>query len=298
MSKIKEHLDILRSLKTDRYPREDIEYAIHSILNTIGKKMPLGCFILHAGSEIIRVRPNRNFDETFNTRSELHYKPQEFNTTYQRASTPNQTIFYGSLTQQISEKVKVYLPRLASTLEAIPWIRDNDASGMQKITYSRWKVVGDIPLYPVVFNSTFTNNPLVKRFMDFTISYIKEQNPEDADDILSLFRYISNEFGKIHVSNNDYHYLITSIFTEILLSRSKGRFHGIIYPSTRVYGDDSNVAIHPDVVDNNLDLIAVGESVLYKENMNIIIDNLTVTENPDLEPLTDFQLIPVDRAFL
>ncbi len=65
-----------------------------SLIRQFGK---IGTIIetLHEGKVIVRARPNYN-GERFHKRSELSYRPQEYNKTFQRASTPNRTMFYGT----------------------------------------------------------------------------------------------------------------------------------------------------------------------------------------------------------
>ena len=55
---------------------------------------------LHKGKNIIRARTNGiigedKLDGPFSKKADFLFKPAVFNTTYQRASTPNQTMFYG-----------------------------------------------------------------------------------------------------------------------------------------------------------------------------------------------------------
>ncbi len=90
----KDVINAIKNLDLTKYPHDEIL----SELRKIGKA-GLVMNTLHPNYEVIRVRPNRN-GERFSNINDLTYKPEEFNKTYQRGSTPNKTMFYGSSTQK------------------------------------------------------------------------------------------------------------------------------------------------------------------------------------------------------
>lgn len=73
---------------------------------------------LHEGKSIIRARPNEP-NETFKTVSELSYKPAKFNTTFQRASTPNTTMFYGCVVPENIAEGELDNARVTSILKPV-----------------------------------------------------------------------------------------------------------------------------------------------------------------------------------
>jgi len=82
---------------------------------------------LHSNKVIIRARPNRN-GERHTTKDSVSYKPAHLNTTFQRASTPNNTMFYGCV---VPEKIGFGEPdtsRVTAIFEVSDLIR-NDADG-------------------------------------------------------------------------------------------------------------------------------------------------------------------------
>ncbi|WP_138480073.1 RES family NAD+ phosphorylase [Dyadobacter bucti] len=282
-------------------PVADVERILREMLDVIGKRMVLGQYRLHPGDvnrkipfhEITRVRPHRTISETFITRESLSFKPQEFNTTFQRASTPDQTMFYGELKDHRTDS----LPnRLTSTVEGVPWLREPGSSGKQKVTYSKWIVRENLMLFPVIFNSEYSGNPHVAALLMQTINFINDLNPEFADDIRGFYEYIAFEFAKMHVGSDDINYLVTALFTKIMIEKGAGRFDGILYPSCRVYGEGTNVAILPEST-AKLDLVAAGECMIYKHGEHTIIDNLTVSNSDGQTPLVLFDYIPVSNEF-
>ena len=80
-------IDNLKQLDLSTYPKDEIM----SLFNQVGK---IGYVIVtfHRGKSVMRARLNYN-GERFEKKSDYSFKPQNFNKTYQRASTPNQTMF-------------------------------------------------------------------------------------------------------------------------------------------------------------------------------------------------------------
>ena len=97
-----EIIEKLETIDLKSYPKDEII----ALISKCGK---VGAIIttLHHGKRIIRARINDD-NKHFKSVSELSYKPQKFNTTYQRASTPQKTMFYGSIVPEILGKSLVF----------------------------------------------------------------------------------------------------------------------------------------------------------------------------------------------
>src|SRR6185436_10896429 len=95
--------------------------------------------ILHKGKVLIRARPNGD-RQTFSTRSELSYTPSKFNTRYQRASTPSQTMFYAGTIPNDIPANELNNARFIAALEASHLLRTVGHEGEQRITFSKWIV--------------------------------------------------------------------------------------------------------------------------------------------------------------
>lgn len=293
-SKIQHLTTALQNTRLLHDPEQTVQTLLQEIMNIIGKKMVLGVYGLHPGDEaknipffeILRVRPNRSVSEVFSQREEISYKPQCYNKTYQRASTPKQTMFYGSLMDDRGSHIPSRLP---PTLEGIPWLRDKTSQGMQKVTYSRWVVRNDLNLIPVIFQPKYAGNSHVSRYLEEAISSIFQSNPEFAEDILEFHQFIASEFSIPHTDSDNHNYLVTSIFTQMFIEKGKGRFDGILYPSCRVDGEATNIAILPDASER-LDLMVVGECMIYKNGPKCFINNLSISDSDGKTPLTNFKL--------
>jgi hypothetical protein len=292
-SKIQHLTTALQNTRLLHNPTQTVQTLLQEILNIIGKQLVMGIYGLHPCDqaknspfpEVIRIRPNLSVSEVFSKREELSYKPQCYNNSYQRASTPEQTMFYGSLIDGNTSDIPV---RLTPTLEGVPWLRDKISQGMQKVTYSRWVVRKDLHLIPVIFNPEYAGNSRVSKYLEQAISSIYKNNPEFAEDILEFHQFIASEFSIPHTDSDDHNYLVTAIFTQMFIEKGKGRYDGVLYPSCRVDGNGTNIAILPDASER-LDLMVVGECMIYKKGPECIIKNLTISDSDGKTPLTNFQ---------
>jgi len=118
-------------------------------LNQIGVNANI-IYTLHSGFPIYRARPHLDEQEEFKTRSQLSYKPQQYNTTFQRASTPNNTMFYGSILPPEFGENDINNARLTATFEASKTFRNNLFNSNEKITFSLWEAQEEISLVVVL----------------------------------------------------------------------------------------------------------------------------------------------------
>lgn len=284
-TEISQALEGLSKLDLSKYPYDETK----KLISQLGK---FGCILvtLHQGKTIMRARPNFN-GERFISKCQLTYKPQQFNKTYQRASTPNRTMFYASMVPETIQSGELDNTRVIGAFEALPWLRDKTKKGFQMISYGRWLVTKDINLIAIVQHESFYNESsytreLVEAFKKFTGAY-----PDLKDETLAISDFFAKEFAKAE-TNHDYDYLLSATFAETVVDKG---LDGVLYPSVRVGGQGFNVAINPEVADSNLDLIVAGECSIYKLYENTIVDNETAIE---LKPnQTNFELISVDPQY-
>jgi hypothetical protein len=99
--------------------------------------------------------------------------------------------------------------------------------------------------------------------------------PADISERSLLYSdFLANEFSKETI-NHDYDYMISAIFSELTVDSG---YDGIIYPSVRVEGMGLNVAIRPESM-HKLKLCVAGENHLYKNKMQMFMDNGDLIEN-------------------
>lgn len=282
----KNPIDKLKKLNLSKYPINEI----NEIMKEFGK-FAVVVTTLHKGKTIIRARPNEP-NETFKTVSEISYKPAKFNTTFQRASTPNTTMFYGCVVPENIAEGELDNARVTSIFEASKLYRQEIESGEEKITFSRWTVTKDIPLIAIVYHKDFINNSSHTNELHTAYQVFLENNPKETAKSNSVTEYLASEFAKKETPH-DYDYLISALFTELVISQG---FAGVYYPSVRAEGKGFNVAIHPEFVNNNMKAIVSGECTLYKNGKDVVLDNDTIIEISEgktefiMQPITDSKI--------
>lgn len=265
-AQINEVISALKGLDLSKYPIAEIERLIPFF-----GKVAIIEYNLHAGKTILRARPEDD-QWPYTTRSANCYKPQQFNTTYQRASTPNQTMFYGSMIPEELEKRDLDSERLIVSREASPWLRDNNTCGVKRITYSKWEVTSDIKLIAILQHKEFYDaSSLTRKVVNDFHQFIKDHQDYEESSIL-VSDYMAHEFAKEGTSE-DYNYLISAVYTNYILTKG---FDGVMYPSVRVNGQGFNIAITPEASDHKLKLIGAGECTMYKRFKETLIDNDTI----------------------
>ena len=147
-------IDSLKNLDLSTYPEKEIRY----LLQQIGKISAIE-LTFHKGRQVMRARVNNN-DSRYRKKTDLSYKPQQFNITYQRASTPNRTMFYASCLSENPNDNEIQSMRIPCILESIPEMRDNNSSFIKKITFGRWEVIDDLRLFPIILNETYYQNTI------------------------------------------------------------------------------------------------------------------------------------------
>ena len=266
----------LAGLDLRRYPHDKVKELIREF-----QRFALVQMVLRPGETIIRARP-MNPEERFTTRADLSYKQPKFNKTYQRASTPFQTMFYGSVIPQDIPEEERHNARIIVALEVCPLLRTPGQEGEQMATFSRWLVTRDIPLVAVCYYQDYVNKSTHTRNLNEAYrKFCDTIDPSLADSSKATMEYMAKEFSRSDIQG-DYDYMRSAIFTEVILS---GGAAGVYYPSVRADGMGFNVAISPAVVDSSMRLVAAGECTLYKKGDHTIGDNETVvTIDDDSKP--------------
>jgi len=248
-------LNKISRLDLSSYPSELLANYIDSIGTTVQIENTF-----EIGTHILRARPNSRLDERFTTRDQLSYKPEKYNNSFQRASTPNKTMFYGSFKPNYIGTSDIDSPRLTATLEASDTFRNNRFISNERVTFSKWEVIKPIRTLIVL-------NPANFNYEDTLLTYLNSQLEEliKADKILAtrtrlINHFFSDQFSKKNI-RFDYDYIISALYTDMIIRTG---FDGIVYPSVKTDYKSYNVCLTTDVVDQNLKLIAAGEGRILK----------------------------------
>lgn len=246
-AKIHQIVKTLKKLDLSKYPTNEIlkQFKLSKVVPTI-------ISTLHPGKIIVRGQCfDASADYTFINRHS--YKPQQSNKTYQRASTPLQTMFYGAITAEEEEENMPVAEHIVFTEIQTP-------KEFQTIVYSHWEVIEDIELLSIVQSGTYSTPS--KGVLSLQQLYKKEFKKHPGVEFMN---FIASEFSKEQI-RDDYDYVISGWYAKMACELG---YYGVEYPSVKVGGAGMNVAINPKAVDTKMKFIKAYECDFKKEGMQI-----------------------------
>lgn len=258
-------MEILEQLKNIELTEGNIG-KISELINQIGP-LPIMKSLFAKGrffDRAVRIKEN---EPDFNTRCRLSYCPSEYNTNFQRASTPNNTMFYGSVLKDKYTKEDHTNTRITACCETSELIRDDTIpSGEGLMIIGTWEVQDLITVSTIIDP---TKEYEIDYFQEIKNDYLKhlKKTPEFEAKGYEYLKFLANEFSKDVKNGENHEYYISALFSNILTNTS---VDGILYPSVRAAGIGLCIAIHPRVM-NKLKLIGVRKCFLKKENGEVII---------------------------
>ncbi|GAB3861667.1 hypothetical protein GCM10028822_41510 [Hymenobacter terrigena] len=276
MTNISDTLTRLSALDLATRPYDEVKELIKE-LERFGAMQ----FSLHAGKTITRGRPNDIIDGrplSFTRADQLSYKPQKFNSTYQRASTPFKTMFYGSVIPENLEEGDVAIERMISVSEASSLLRNvhrreiSPELKKETITFGQWVVTNDIPLLSLCYYKPLLQNNSLGRELYAEFEKGTQWLPEPLrTHTRSANTFFAEQFAKpSHEFRGDFEYMLSAIFAETTVEKGLA---GVHFPSVKAQGMGFNVAISPEVTDRSLRLDKVLECTLYERDGHFFLDS-------------------------
>lgn len=246
-----------KELKLSDYPIAEID----SLMTKIG---PLAILLtdFHNQKEIERAVNNTKEEPEFNTISRISFKPEQFNHNYLRASTPNNTMFYGSVISETDNEDEIKNSRIVGATEVSTLMRNSEIiEGWSRITFGKWKVKEQISLATIIDPTKDYDKPYLNELKNKYNNFLNEVPLEVKENTIKWLKYFAQEFEKKVSNGNNHDYLISAKFTEIFVNTSK--YDGVIYPSVQSQGYGLCVAIHPRAI-HKLQLIKVLQCKITK----------------------------------
>lgn len=286
---IDEIIDRFQKLDLSTYPVEEIKFLI----NQLGPMAHMSV-TYHKGKSLMRARQNIE-DEKFRKRKDFSYKPQEYNTTFQRASTPLSTMFYGSILPDKIEKGELDNARVICLLETVPFTRNPEIlTGYQKISFGRWEVIEDLNLLAIIHKDSYHNeSSFIRELYSDYQKNIMNVSIEVRKKFQKFSSFLAEEFGKEDI-REDYDYLISALFSDEMTTNVG--LDGILYPSVRTLGRGFNLALTPEAT-KKLQLVAAGECSAVKFNGTTYLGNDAIVELSGLENDDElFEMKPLDHG--
>lgn len=246
----KEKIQRLRSIDlNDNSKTEELRRLLSQI------RFPIVLSNAVAGATVTRARRGRGYRD----KKDMSYKPSNLCKTYQRATLPNQTVFYGIL----SDDERHLENARAIGVSECSVLADQGlySIGREYIANSRWAITESIAVACIISANSFKdvhNNRLLENLrQDFINTH------HDNDEALFVSDFIVDEFSKRVPSGQDNEYKISAFLADLLLN--KHGFEAVAYPSVKLGGQAGlNIAIRPDVAESKLMLLSIADQCYYK----------------------------------
>lgn len=264
---MKEIINNLKKLNLQNYPDREIA----NFITQIGA-LPVMLSEYDEGKIIYRARPNIDETNNFSKISDLSYKPQANNNKYQRASTPDKTMFYGALIPEVLENDLIDDERITGAFEVVDFLRNlKIKAGEKVITYGVWRVKSKISTYSVVQPNL--RKIKVNWLKTISTRFFKEleNHPQFKEKVPIILEYLAREFSKKVKEGKDYEYMVSALFAERACMLG---LDGILYPSVKMESTGLNIALTPECVDSHLELEKAIKCKIYKKCKSVIVNNL------------------------
>lgn len=276
-------LEKLRALDLDKVSKEEID----ALLNQIGA-LPIMKTDYREGKLFLRAVRNSDRDTDFSTVARLSYCPPECNNNFLRASTPEHTMFYGSVVKDGYTPEDVNYARITACCEISELLRDNNIEeGERIITIGTWRVKGKLEVGTIFDPNKIYDIEYLENIKNAYIKYL-ENFTDLKEKGLAFLEYLSSEYSKDVKNGENYKYLVSALFSRIAAQRCDG----ILYPSVRAAGIGLCLAIKPEAMEN-LELVRVHKCLLKKENGVVRITFLKLCEVE--EGADNFELLEVEE---
>lgn len=308
------HINFVNSSEVYKATEEEVNQAI-TILKSIDLKtaedkkaivdeiskigyIPYLITRLPPGKPVYRARPNNGGE--FGIVKDLSYVPPEKNRIYKRASTPDNTMFYGAIRSEKEDGLMSISENVVLLCEASKLYRNRDIieEDTELLTFGRWILTKEIPIISIIQHEGFKDeSEWLKNFRTDYKRFIR-QFPTIRNQIIKITNFIADEFAKPVEDEENFNYKISAVFTEHILNNAKSNglnIGGVLYPSRQAEGSGLCVAIHPDWVNECMELEGVLEIKVHKKSKNILSNNLrmcNVEKNSDNFSLLD---IPIGK---
>lgn len=245
-------------------------------------KLPIVEYKIRKGQAVYRCRRMNKTSNIFYFESDISYRKDIANiTTFGRANTPRQSVFYGSLTSE--ELPDGILPTIKETSGM--FIEPEDQvwhEGYESYTIGMWTAKEDIyvsviPPAGKFKKQTKLNEQISRAFEEGEKNSVTPISPEAKE----FYNLMGHEICKDVQPGAHMQYGVTAIFSAYLLSQRIG----IAYPSVKTEQQVLNVAFEPQKFDQLFNFERAGVVDLFKFGKDAMIRHLWVAESKNGYPL-------------
>lgn len=252
--------EITERLSTHSYTTPE---DIWNMFLSIGNFFAIPNLILRKGTILYRAREVEDVSEIVNIKN-LSYAPPEYNKTYNRASTPDSTMFYAISGDSFQECI---YGCLSETCECFRM--SNAEHRHYNVVVGLWETKVDLILPQIINVDGINKSDAFDNAEEFK-ECIRPLGKK-GNDIINFWRYMNREFTKN--VNHEKEYWVSAIFTKWLSQRT--RRNGVIYESVQSTDpkvtNNHCVALTPNVAD---DYLRFKEALLYEFDYNGMTVNI------------------------
>ena len=258
----------------------DLNLSTESDVVGLMHRFPRGGAIitkLHPGSEhnipnlFVRASNYNPKNEAITSTDRLKYPPLKFNTGYQRASTPARPMFYAVVHKSMGEPDTISAIRTC-LLETISDYDSLVSSGTRVAISLRYNI-DQLKLFSIFEWDEFkSRNPKMAEVNLAFRETLLQSKPELIDNTEIILGYLAERFS-IPVGEDSNLYKPSATLSQYLLDKLSGfGVDGVIFPSTKVNGQELNVALNPISSDRKLVVTKVLDCE-YKPNRIVEIQS-------------------------
>lgn len=194
--------------------------------------------------------------ENITNLSRLSYPPVEINYKYggyQRASTPYRSMFYATRLQSINEPD--VLSSIRTCLKESIKDYDEHVSNGNRVMLSLWYAYHRINLFSIFHKKEFLINNKHMAEVHNAFNEWQKTTPKTIQNAtLEILEYLAERFA-IPVGEEHHTYKPSGVISQYLIDRlilNGYPVDGVVFPSTKVKGQELNIAINPMSVDVKL----------------------------------------------
>ena len=233
--------------------------------------IPFPTAILRNNFYVDRLRMNDG-DRLFYSIEDISYRKDLENIKkYGRANYPNQSIFYGAFE---SENIK--LPRFVSLIVTSEIFRDIEKNGnVDKKFYAtlgRWKLKKETEVLEIIFSEEYLKSEENRRAFEYHWNNLKNQLPDYEERFKIILEFFTSEFAKKIIPSHEDYRISASYFN--LSLNSSPNIGGVKYPSVKSDYLGYNLALLPEVLEENFELSNVTLLEIDKKGKSTVVDSV------------------------
>ncbi|MBK9729040.1 MAG: hypothetical protein IPO86_13080 [Saprospiraceae bacterium] len=217
----------------------------------------------HFPNLVVRATAYSSGKESITNFKRLRYPPREYNTKYQRVSTPERPMFYATLNN--GPNYENTIPAMETCFRETFSNYDKLIASNDSIAFSLWYIKEPIRLATIfTFDDLNNNKESHQEIFAAFEQFLSKANEEVRRKTIEFMEFLSERFT-IPVEEAEEEYKPSGIVSQYMiytLNKIGFNIDGIIFKSAKSKNDDLNIAILPNSCDDKLECVKVINCIL------------------------------------